>query len=217
MTAQADIIRDKRQHFAAPGGFHDRLVGFLAKALPAAVGVVAAVMILVPLSPRGEISFLLDRNKVAVTPERIHVDKAMYRGEDNLGRPFLLTAGTAVQPSSAAPLLDLKNLAARMEFKDGPAALTAPTGQYNLTTSLMAVPGPVDFTAADGYRMVTRNVDIDLKDRRVTGGGNGGVSGTVPSGTFTADRISADLGERTVTLEGNARLRMTPGKMRMPQ
>ena len=72
-----------------------------------------------------------------------------------------------------------------------------------------------NFTAADGYSMVTQNVAINLKTRRVAGAG--GVSGTVPAGTFTADKIIGDLGERTVTLEGNARLRMTPGKMRMPE
>jgi lipopolysaccharide export system protein LptC len=215
MTVQADIIRDKRQHFAAPGGFHDRLIGFLAKALPAAIGVVAAVMILTPLSPRGEVSFLLDRNKVAVTPERIHVDKATYRGEDDQGRPFLLTAGRAIQPSPASPILELTDLIGRIELRDGPAQLKAPGGNYNFDTSRVAVPGPVDFSASDGYHMVTQNVGIDLKTRRLDG--SGGVSGTLPAGTFTADRISGDLGERTVTLEGNAKLRMTPGKMRMPQ
>jgi lipopolysaccharide export system protein LptC len=215
MTVQADIIRDKRQHFAAPGGFHDRLIAFLAKALPAAIGVVAAVMILVPLSPRGEISFLLDRNKVAVTPERINVDKAMYRGEDNEGRSFQLTAGNAVQPSPIRPILEMTDLVASIQLNDGPAQLTAPGGNYNFDTDQVAVPGPVNFTAADGYRMVTQNVGIDLRTRQVAG--SGGVTGTVPAGTFSASRISADLGERTVTLEGNARLRMTPGQMRMPQ
>lgn len=215
MTAQADIIRNRRQHFAAPGGFHDRLVSFLAKALPACIGLVAAVMILVPLSPRGEISFLLDRNKVAVTPERIHVEKAMYRGQDNQGRPFQLTAGNAIQPSPVQPILMMQNLIASMQLKDGPAELRAPGGKYNFETGRVAVPGPVNFSAADGYSMVTQNVDIDLKTRQLMG--SGGVSGTVPAGTFTADRISADLGERTVAIEGNARLRMTPGKMRMPQ
>jgi lipopolysaccharide export system protein LptC len=77
-------------------------------------------MILTPLSPRGEVSFLLDRNKVAVTPERIHVDKAMYRGEDDEGRPFLLTAGSAIQPSPASPILELTDLIASIELKDGP-------------------------------------------------------------------------------------------------
>jgi lipopolysaccharide export system protein LptC len=215
MTAQADIIRDKRQHFAAPGGFHDRLVGFLAKALPAGIGHDLAVIILEPHGPHGENSILLDRNKVAVTPERIHVERAMYRGEDDLGRPFQLTAGSAVQPSPASPILELKDLLARIQLQDGPAQIRAPGGTYNFDTSRVSVPGPVELTASDGYHMVTQNVGIDLKTKQIAG--SGGVSGTLPAGTFTADRISGDLGERTVTLQGNARLRMTPGKMRMPQ
>ena len=93
--------------------------------------------------------------------------------------------------------------------------ITAPNGKYNFDTGQVAVPGPVNVTAADGYRMVTNGVGIDLKARKLAGAG--GVSGELPSGVFSADRMSADLGERTVTLEGRARLRMTPGKFRMPQ
>jgi len=44
----------------------------------------------------------------------------------------------------------------------------------------------------------------------------GRVSGEVPAGTFSADRIVSDLDARTVTLDGNAKLRMTPGRMKMP-
>ena len=92
-TQQAQALRSRRQRFAAPGGSHDRLVGFLSRALPMGVGVLAALMVITPLSPRGEISFLLDRNKVAVVPDRLRVDNALYRGQDNQSRPFSLTAG----------------------------------------------------------------------------------------------------------------------------
>ena len=126
-----------------------------------------------------------------------------------------MTAGKAVQPAAASPVLEMTDLVARIQLSDGPAQIVAPGGVYNFDTSLVAVPGPVNFTAADGYRMVTQNVAINLKTRRIAGAG--GVSGTVPAGTFSAERIIGDLGERTVTLEGNARLRMTPGKMRMPR
>ena len=91
-TQEAAALRSERQHFAAPGGSHDRLVAFLAKALPMGVGVIAALMVITPLSPRGEISFLLDRNDVAVIQERLRVDNALYRGQDAQGRPFSLTA-----------------------------------------------------------------------------------------------------------------------------
>jgi lipopolysaccharide export system protein LptC len=63
--------------------------------------------------------------------------------------------------------------------------------------------------------MVTSGVDVDLKANRANG--NGGVQGTIPSGTFSADRISANLAGESVTLEGHARLRMVPGKLRVPQ
>ncbi len=215
MTIEADLIRDRRRHFAAPGGFHDRLIAFLAKALPAAIGLVAAVMILAPLSPRGEISFLLDRNRVAITDKRVEVDNATYRGQDRQGRHFELTAGKAVQASAADPIVEMDRLAARLQLADGPAELTAPHGIYNFDTEDVTVDGPVAFAAADGYRMVTSKVAVNLKTRRVVG--SGGVSGAVPTGAFSAERIIADLDARTLMLEGNARLRMTPGKLRMPR
>ena len=39
MTVRADLIRDKRRTFAAPGSSHDRMVGLLNKVLPAGVGI----------------------------------------------------------------------------------------------------------------------------------------------------------------------------------
>lgn len=109
-TAGAHALRTRRQRFAAPGGTHDRLVRLLARALPMAVGVIAALMIITPLSPRGEVSFLLDRNKVALIDERLSVDNAMYRGRDNQGRPFSLLAGEAVQRSSVEGLVRMRDL-----------------------------------------------------------------------------------------------------------
>src|SRR5687768_9715381 len=105
MTLEADIKRDRRRAFAAPGGSFDRVVRWLAVGLPALVGVVAALMIITPLSPRGEVSFILDRNKVEIAEDRLRVDNAVYRGEDNRGRPFSLSAGQAVQRTVTEPIV----------------------------------------------------------------------------------------------------------------
>ncbi len=214
-TSEAKELRSARQHFAAPGGSHDKLVSFLGKALPMGVGVIAALMVVTPLSPRGEVSFLLDRNKVAVIDERLSVDNAMYRGQDNKGRPFSLTADEAVQRSSREGVVRMSDLVARILLDDGPARLGAGAGAYDIEEEVVNVIGPVRLTAADGYDMMLRDVAINLEDRTVTG--EGGVSGAIPAGTFSADRLEADLSARTLTLAGNARLRMVPGKLRMPQ
>ena len=215
MSQIADQVRDKRQHWAAPGGWHDRKVRFLAVWLPGAVGVVLAAMIIGPLFARREISFLLDRNKVALTQERLRVSNAMYRGIDGEGRPFTVTADNAVQASIKEPVVKMDTLAARLRMSDGPAELVAKNGAYNYQAETVAVAGPVVFTAADGYRIVTQNVSIDLKQRRV--GGTGGVSGSVPAGTFRADRVSADLEQRIITLDGNVRMMMQLQQLRMPK
>ena len=214
MTAQADQIRDRRRAFAAPGGSLDRIVRWLAVGLPALVGVIAALMIVSPLSPRGEVSFLLDRNRVQVIDERLRVDNAMYRGQDNSQRPFSLTAGEAVQRSSAEGIVRMRDLVARIALSEGPARLGAQAGAYDIEEEVVAVSGPVRLTAADGYRMVARGVSIDLATKRMVG--SGGVDGEIPAGTFSADRLIADMDARTVTLDGNARMRMVPGKLRMP-
>lgn len=214
MTVQADMIRTQRRGFAAPGGFHDRLVHFLARALPAAVGALLAIMIIAPLSPRGEISFLLDRRKVTVVDDRMQVSSAMYRGQDDDGRNFSLTAGSAVQRTKARPLIELDQLTARIMLDEGPALLTANRGDYDFGKEIVDIAGPVNFQSSDGYRMTATNVDIDLGAKRLKS--RGSVEGRIPAGTFSADRIAADLQDRTVTLDGNARLRMVPGQMKMP-
>lgn len=206
MTQQADLIRNRRRLFALPGGSHDRLVHFLAKALPAGIGAVAAVMIIAPLFPHGEISFLLDRNKVALTNERLRVEQAMYRGEDKSGRPFSVTAGKAVQRTNELRVVEMNDLSARILLKDGPAELKAGSALYDINRNTMQVAGPIDFRAADGYRMTTSDVLLNLRDQTVSG--SGGVAGASPGGTFSADRIDVDLNGRVVALRGRAHLRM---------
>lgn len=214
MTVQADQMRSRRRHSAVPGGAHDKLIRALAVALPVGVGALVAVMVLAPLSPRSEVSFLLDRNKVAVVQDRFRTEGAMYRGQDDKGRNFSVTAGSAVQASAAVPVVWLKDLTARIMLADGPAILSAAAGQYNFSDQLVDVSGPVNLQTSDGYRMVADNVRIDLRKRLLVS--NGPVEGRIPAGTFSANRIIADLAARTVTLDGNARLRMEPGKLQMP-
>jgi len=214
MSQQADQIRDKRRAFALPGGSLDRTVRLLAVGLPALVGAVAATMLITPLSPKGEVSFLLDRNKVATAEDRLRVDEAMYRGRDDKGRPFSLTAGEAVQRSATVPVVQLADLTARMQLSDGPAVLNAPTGRYNIEDQLVAIDGMVRFATADGYRMNVRNVSIDLPRRAIVG--SGGVDGAIPAGSFSANSIHADLDSRVIALSGGAKLRMVPGELRVP-
>jgi len=206
MSVQAEEQRSHRRHWAQPGGSHDKLVGLLKNVLPVAVGVLAALLATAPFTVSNEVSFVLDKNKVEVAKERMRVTEALYRGEDSKGQPFSLRAGSAVQKTSQVPIVDLNDLSARILLADGPAVLQARKGRYDMDTEHVDVDGAVQFQAANGYRLTTRDVGIDMKGRTLRSQGR--VDGRMPIGTFTADHLEADLAGRTVTLNGRARLRI---------
>ncbi|HZG09735.1 MAG TPA: LPS export ABC transporter periplasmic protein LptC [Allosphingosinicella sp.] len=188
------------------------MIRILKVLLPAGVGVLLAYLFLSPLGKNREISFLLDKNKVDVAQERLKVETAQYRGQDNKGRPFVIDAKRALQPSSADPVVQIEGMAARIELSDGPAAFEAQNGRYNLETQKVDVLGPILFSAADGYRLETRDVAVDLNSHSVTSGE--GVEGQMPLGRFTARQMTVDLPSRTVVLSGRARLHIVQGGLR---
>jgi lipopolysaccharide export system protein LptC len=212
MSEAAERNRAAKRGWAAPGGFHDWAMRFLKLVLPVAVGVLLAYLLLSPLSRKKEVSFLLDKTKVEAARERLKVQGAQYRGVDDKGRPFTIAAAQAVQATSASPIVDIDGMAARIQLTEGPASLEAERGRYDMDKQKVDVLGPILFTAADGYRLETRDVNIDLGSQVLTS--RGGVEGRMPLGRFEAGSLSVDLPNRRVVLGGRARLHIVQGAIR---
>ncbi len=211
MSEAATRERAFRQLWAVPGSSHDRLVKLAKVALPSAVGVLIAVLAFAPLDKDGDASFILDKNKVDNAPERMRVEAARYVGEDNRGQKFSIEAASAIQQRSDAPIVDINGMMARLGLSQGPLTILANLARYDLEGQKIAISGPVRVVGPDGYRIETRDVMVDLKERRLTS--SGPVSGAMRLGQFRAQSMSADLGERTVTLRG-ARLKIVQGAVR---
>ena len=208
MSDIADRVRTQRQVWAAPGSRHDRFVTLARWMLPSAIGVLTAFLVMAPIYSSSEVSFVLDKKKVEVAQERMKIQAAQYRGVDDKRQPFSLDAGSAIQRSSAEPVVQLNKLAAEIRLSDGPATVSANSGRYDMRTEQVKLDGPLDFQSAGGYNLKTHDATIDLQQRMLVSGG--AVTGQVPQGTFRADKLRANLEDRTVTLDGNARLRIVP-------
>lgn len=180
--------------------------------LPLAIGVIGAVMIFSPFTKRSEISFLLSKDKVEVAKERMRVTKAEYRGQDDRGQPFALIAGSAVQKSSAEPVVRMENLSGAINLVGGPATIAALNGAYDLDREAVYVPGLVQVRSAEGYLLDATNVAVDMKSRSLSG--QGGVNGSLNVGSFSANQLDADLDKRIVRLTGDARLRINQGVLK---
>jgi lipopolysaccharide export system protein LptC len=212
MSEAATRERDVKQRWAVPGSAHDRLVRWSKIGLPSAVGILIAVLMLAPLDKKGDVSFILDKKKVENAPERMRVEAARYTGTDNKGQMFVMTANRAIQRSSEVPLVDINGMFARLSLNQGPLLIAANQGRYNIDTQKVAIDGPVKVAGPNDYRLATRDVTVDLKARQLASGGP--VAGQMRLGQFKAGQLKADLGERTVVLDGGARLKIVQGAVR---
>jgi lipopolysaccharide export system protein LptC len=198
--------------WAKPGSTHDRLVRWSKIALPSAVGVLIAILAVAPLGKKSDVSFILDKKKVENAPERMRVEQARYIGTDDKGQQFTMIAKRAIQPSSDVPVVDIAGMFARLNLEQGPLLIAANQGRYNLDSQKVMVDGPVKVAGAGGYRLATRDVTVDLKQRELASAGP--VAGAMRLGQFQAGQLHADLGQRTVVLDHGARLKIVQGTVR---
>ena len=212
MAETAVEKRSRAERWALPGSLHDRLVRWSKILLPMAVGVLIAVLALAPLGKKSDVSFILDKNKVDNAPERMRVEQARYVGSDDKGQEFTIVANRAIQQSSEVPVVDISGMSARLDLAQGPLLIGANQGRYNLDLQRMMIDGPVKVTGGDGYRLATRDVAVDLRQRKLAS--EGPVAGSMRLGQFQAGQLHADLGDRTVVLDHGARLKIVQGAVR---
>ena len=212
MSEAAVRERVVKQRWAVPGSAHDSIVRWSKILLPSAVGVLIAILMLAPLDNHGDVSFILDKKKVENAPERMRVETARYVGADDKGQKFEITATRAIQRSSEVPIVDVQGMFAQLALANGPLMILANQGRYDLDSQKVAVDGPVRVVGPDGYRLETRDVNVDLKTRQLAS--SGPVAGQMRLGQFQAGKLQADLGSRTVVLGGGARLKIVQGAVR---
>ena len=202
----------RKPGWAEPGSGHDKLVRLSKVALPAAVGVLVAILAVAPFQKKSDVSFILDKKKVQSAPETLRVESAQYQGTDKKGQRFVMTANRAVQPSSDTPIVNIEGMSAKVDQTQGPLLINADRGRYNIDTQRVAIDGPVKVAGADGFHLNTSNVLVDLGEQQLAS--QGPAEGATNLGQFRANHIRADLTNHTVVLDGGARLKIVQGAVR---
>ena len=201
-----------KRHWAEPGSRHDRLVRLAKLGLPVLVLGLVVMLAISPFDQRNDVSFILDKKGVDKATERMRIEQARYAGEDDKGNKFVITANRAIQQRSDVPVVMIEGMMARLGLAQGPLLIAADRGNYDLDTQMVQVTGPVRVAGADGYRLETSNVRVDMKQRTLQSQGR--VTGAMKLGEFEAGQMHADLGTRTVVLDGGVRLKIVQGAVR---
>ena len=209
-AARRDLAR--KRDWAEPGSRHDRLVRAAKFLLPILIIGLVVILAIAPFDKRGDVSFILDKNKVDAAQERMRVEAARYTGTDDKGQRFSINADRAIQPTSDRPIVDIDGMRAQLDLERGPVSIVALKGSYNLDEQKVAITGPVRVVGPDGYRLETRDVGIDLKNRNLASRGR--VVGDMRLGHFEAGRMTANLGTREVVLSDGVRLNIRQGAIK---
>jgi lipopolysaccharide export system protein LptC len=125
VSEAADIKHAIKRHWAEPGSRHDAVVRATKFGLPILIVVLLVFLAIAPFDKRGDVSFILDKNKVDQAHERMRVESARYVGEDNKGQKFVIVADRAVQPTSNVPVVAIEGIRAQLSLGKGPLSIAA--------------------------------------------------------------------------------------------
>jgi len=200
-----DAPPSRRFELPTPRGIARRrmLVNWTKRLLPLAALILLAVIAFWPqLSAVGDIGRLSYRH-VMITPDGGKLSDARYRGVDQRGRPYTVTAVTAVQVNPE-----------RVNLSDPKADILLQTGDWLLLQSregvymqhqdLLDLSGDVTLYRDDGTTLRSKTATMNLKVGMVTGSDT--VSAEGPFGTLDATGYTLlDKGD-IIQFAGPARL-----------
>ena len=198
----------------APGAgtFRRVAVRVLKRVLPAAAIVLLAAIALWPqwqgADEARRITFRVGAN---LLNEPMRMRDARFRGIDELGRPYTITASEAMQLPGAEDQVDLVDPKGDITLQDGAwVLLQARHGLYQRQPGLLDLDTNVVLNHDSGYEVRTERASIDLKAQ--TARGDRPVEGQGPFGTIAGQGFETSEAGKVVIITGPATMILQGGR-----
>ena len=137
----------------------------------------------------------------------VTVNNVKYDGSDSKGRPFSITAASAVQPQGGDDVINLTQPQADITMEDGSwVALTASKGVYRRKDDMLDLTGNVTMYHDNGMSFRTEAATIDLKGH--TAKGDKPVQGQRSDGEIASDGFEVRDNGKTIIFTGRANLKI---------
>lgn len=207
-------IRPRRPGGPRAGGGYSRFVGLMKVALPIAAGILMLMVVIWPQIEEESEGFRLGISSVlpgGAGGQRIV--SARFNGIDSDGRPYTVTADSAVQAEANedgdAPPVLLESPKADMTLGNGAwIALSADDGAYHKQTETLDLEGNVSGFHDDGYEIRTTRAQIDLGAGAASG--SAPVAGHGPLGEIKGEGFRLTDGGKRIVFTGKSQLTIYP-------
>ena len=196
---------------------HSRMVRVLRVAVPAAVILALAMIVLVSvfnpfrmLMPK----LPLDVGNLVVSGTKITMESPHMAGYTTDQRPYEVWAKTATQDVTDPDHLDLKTIRAKLLAEDqSTVTLVARTGLMDTKQQLLNLQKDIFLQTSTGYEARLSQAFVDMANGIVTSDEH--VDVKLTNGTITSDRIKITGNGEVITFEGNVVMHLdhfdTPG------
>lgn len=191
----------------APSAARRLVVAALKRLLPAAAVLLLAAIALWPQWQGGEEArrFTFRRGATDLLNEPLRMRDAQFRGIDDRGRPYTVTAAEATQAGQGDDTIDLVRPKADITLQDGTWAIVQSAhGTYRRVQGVLELDGDVTLNHDAGYEVQTDRAHINLHDRSAQG--DRPVAGQGPFGTIEGTGFEAEDGGKVLIVTGPATL-----------
>lgn len=195
---------------------HSRVVRFLRFAIPAAIIVIAVVILIATFfNPfRLITAFPIDPGKVSLSGTKIVMELPRVTGFTTDSRPYELTARAAAQDLTKLEVLELKEITAKVELRDGQqVTIKSINGVYDTKAELLRLNDHITINSTSGYEGRLSEATVHITSGNVVS--ESPVEVTLPNGVLNANRLEVKENGAVIKFGGGVEMTVKPEQGRL--
>jgi lipopolysaccharide export system protein LptC len=190
---------------------HSRRVRFLRLAIPAAILIIATVILGATFfNPFKRIGvFPIDPGKITFSGTKITMEVPRVTGFTADSRPYEMIAHTAVQDLTKPDILELKDIDAKVELKDGQhVTIKSINGFYDTKGEVLKLNDHITLRSTSGYEGRLSEATVHVSSGRVVS--ESPVEVQLPNGVLNANHLEVTDNGASIVFGGGVEMHLNP-------
>ncbi len=194
---------------------HSRLVRFLRVAIPAGIAATVSIILVATFfNPfRLIAAFPIDPGKISLSGTKIVMELPRVNGFTTDSRPYELTARAAAQDLTKPEILELKDISAQVELKDGQhVTIKSRNGVYDTKGELLKLNDHITLNSTSGYEGHLSEATVNVASGNIVS--ESPVELRLPNGLLNANRLEVMENGALILFGGGVEMTLNPDKVR---
>lgn len=190
---------------------HSRVVRFLRFAIPAAIIAIAVVILVAAFfNPfRLITAFPIDPGKVSFSGTKIVMELPRVTGFTTDARPYELAARAAIQDLTKLDVLELKEISAKVELKDGQhVTIRSLNGVYDTKAEMLRLNDQIIINSTSGYEGRLSEATVHVTSGNIVS--ESPVEVTLPNGVLHGNRLEVKENGAVIKFGGGVEMTVKP-------